>query len=119
LTGEQIDGSFDLSGQTYLVEAKWQGAKIGQAELLVFSGKIAGKAQWARGVFISISGFTDVGLQAFATGRQTNLICIDRRELELVLAGKIDLRQMIATKVRRAAEDNRAFIPATELFPQN
>ncbi len=28
LSGEQIDGSFDAGGQTYLVEAKWQGTKV-------------------------------------------------------------------------------------------
>jgi hypothetical protein len=31
LVGEQIDGSFKLDGQTYLVEAKWPGPPIGSA----------------------------------------------------------------------------------------
>jgi hypothetical protein len=31
LVGEQIDGSFKLNGQTYLVEAKWHGTPIGFA----------------------------------------------------------------------------------------
>jgi len=31
LVGEQIDGSFKLNGQTYLVEAKWHGRPIGFA----------------------------------------------------------------------------------------
>jgi hypothetical protein len=34
LVGEQIDGSFRLHGQTYLVEAKWHGPQIGFADLL-------------------------------------------------------------------------------------
>jgi hypothetical protein len=34
LTGEQIDGSFRLDGQTYLVEAKWHGPQIGFADLM-------------------------------------------------------------------------------------
>src|SRR3546814_4971297 len=32
LVGEQIDGSFKLHGQTYLVEAKWHGPQIGFAD---------------------------------------------------------------------------------------
>ena len=42
--GEQIDGSFELEGDIYLVEAKWHAAKIGVAELFTFQGKIDQKA---------------------------------------------------------------------------
>ena len=64
-TGEQIDGSFRLDGQTYLVEAKWHGPQIGFADLMTFSGKVGGKASWSRGLFVSNSGFTTEGLEAF------------------------------------------------------
>ena len=30
IVGEQIDGSFDLDGQTYLLEAWWEAKKTGQ-----------------------------------------------------------------------------------------
>ena len=41
LVGEQIDGSFKLHGETYLVEAKWHAGKTGQSDLLAFAGKVA------------------------------------------------------------------------------
>lgn len=44
LTGEEIDGSFRLDSQTYLVDAKWHGPQIGFADLMTFSGKVTGKA---------------------------------------------------------------------------
>ncbi len=50
LRGEQIDGSFILQGETYLVEAKWQSAPTGAADLHAFHGKIEQKAAWARGL---------------------------------------------------------------------
>jgi hypothetical protein len=75
LVGEQIDGSFRLHAETYLLEAKWQGPKVGFADLMAFSGKVAGRAAWARGLLDSNSGFTEDGLEAFGHGRQTNLIC--------------------------------------------
>jgi hypothetical protein len=111
LTGEQIDGSFEANGQTYLVEAKWESKRIGQAELLVFSGKISGKAQWARGLFVSFSGFTSEGLEAFARGKPTNLVCMDRFDLYFVLGGVATLADVLSRKQRRAAEENAAFIP--------
>jgi hypothetical protein len=116
LKGEQIDGSFQLGGDTYLVEAKWQNAKIGQNELLIFSGKVSGKAHWSRGTFISLSGFTDDGLEAFARGKQTNIICFNGLDLYHILGGAVTLTAVIVAKARRAAEANIAFAPVRTLF---
>jgi restriction endonuclease Mrr len=115
LTGEQIDGSFRLNAETYLVEAKWHGPQIGFADLMAFSGKVSGKAAWARGLFVSISGFTLDGLEAFARGRQTNLICMDGFDLYEVLSQRASLSAVFEAKARRAAETNRAYVPIREL----
>jgi hypothetical protein len=115
LTGEQIDGSFRLNTETYLFEAKWHGPQIGFADLMTFSGKVSGKAAWARGLFVSNSGFTMDGLEAFARGRQTNLICMDGLDLYEVLARRVSLTAVVEAKARRAAETNRAFVPVREL----
>jgi hypothetical protein len=118
LVGEQIDGSFKLQGQTYLVEAKWHGPQIGFADLMTFSGKVAGKASWSRGLFVSNSGFTADGLEAFSRGRQTNLICVDGLDLYEVLSRKVSLIDVLEEKARRAAETNRAFIAVRDLTLQ-
>ncbi len=115
LVGEQIDGSFRLQGQTYLVEAKWHGPQIGFADLMTFSGKVAGKASWSRGLFVSNSGFTADGLEAFSRGRQTNLICADGLDLYEVLSRKVSLIDVLEEKARRAAETNRAFVAVRDL----
>lgn len=115
VVGEQIDGSFKLQGNTYLVEAKWHGPPIGFADLMTFSGKVSGKASWARGLFVSYSGFTPEGLEAFSRGRQTNLICVDALDLYEVLSRKVSLVAVLEEKSRRAAETNRAFCPVREL----
>jgi hypothetical protein len=115
LVGEQIDGSFRLNGQTYLVEAKWHGPQIGFADLMAFSGKVSGKASWSRGLFVSNSGFTADGLEAFSRGRQTNLICADGLDLYDVLSRKVSLIEALEAKERRAAETNRAFVAVRDL----
>lgn len=115
LVGEQIDGSFKLQGQTYLVEAKWHGPQIGFSDLMTFSGKVSGKASWSRGLFVSNSGFTAEGLEAFSRGRQTNLICADGLDLYEVLSRKVSLITVLEAKERRAAETNRAFVAVRDL----
>lgn len=47
---EQIDGSFLLNNDTYLVEAKWHSSKTGNADPHAFHGKLDQKISWARGV---------------------------------------------------------------------
>ena len=117
LVGEQIDGSFQLGQDVYLVEAKWQADKTGETDLLSFSGKVDGKARWARGLFIGYAGFSDQGLEAFARGKRTSIVCMDGFDLCCVLDGKLDLPVVIERKVRRAGETNNAFVSVRDLFP--
>ena len=50
-----------------------------------------GKAQWSRGLFISYTGFTDEGLEAFARGKSTRIICTDGFDLHCVLKPQLEL----------------------------
>lgn len=117
LRGEQIDGSFELDSEVYLLEARWRNERAANSDLLTFSGKIAGKAQWSRGLFVSYAGFSEDGLQGFSHGRPTNLIGLDGLDLYHILSGTLDLREVLRRKARRAAETNRVFVPVRELFP--
>jgi hypothetical protein len=73
--GEQIDGSFLLANEIYLLEAKWQTKACDASDLRSFQGKIEEKAAWTRGLFISNSGFTEEGLAAFGRGKR--VVCMD------------------------------------------
>ena len=116
ITGEQIDGSVQLDGETYLIEARWRNSPSDAAQLYGLHAKVSGKAQWSRGLFIAVSGFTQDGLEALRTGKPTNLICMSGLDLLHVLEGTIDLSQVIRQKARRAAETNDAFVPVRDLF---
>ena len=114
LLGEQIDGSFELGQETYLLEAKWLNRKVGAAELHTFQGKVDQKASWARGLFISFQGFTDEGLHAFGRGKR--VIGIEGKDLYEALDRGIGVDRLIARKVRHAAETGAVFAPLAELF---
>lgn len=115
LKGEQIDGSFQLANETYLLEAKWQNAQSGVAELHGFHGKLEQKAAWARGLFISNSGFTDEGLEAFGRGKR--VICMDGYDLYELLSRNLSLGKVLERKVRHAAETGVLFARVRDLFP--
>jgi hypothetical protein len=112
--GEQIDGSFVLGGNSYLLEAKWQTALVGAAQLRAFEGNLGEKAPWARGLFLSYVGFSQDGLAAF--GRAKRTLCMDGYDLFEMLNRGLTLGKVLDTKARRAAETGLPFAPVRELF---
>jgi len=112
-TGEQIDGSFVLAGETYLLEAKWQNAQTPAADLYAFQGKLRARANWARGLFVSYSGFTQDGLTAY--GRGGSVVCMDGLDLHDALLGEIPLSHVLEQKVRRSVETGEVFARVRDL----
>lgn len=114
LVGEQIDGSFKFDGEFYLLEAKWHGPRTPAADLRNFHEKVQEKASWARGLFISNSGFTEEGLLAF--GRAKSIICMDGLDLWTMLERRIPLTEVLDRKIRHAAERGAVFCAVADLF---
>ncbi|SAU96511.1 Uncharacterised protein [Klebsiella pneumoniae] len=113
-TGEQIDGSFRLNDDFYLMEAKWHQNRTPAADLHVFEGKLSTKAKWARGVFISWMGFTDEGLTAFGKGKR--VICISGYDLYHSLSHGIALPDLLEAKLRHAAETGEPYAEFDRLY---
>lgn len=116
LQGEQIDGSIEFENHTYLIEAKYHATPVGQSDLLIFKSKVEGKATWSRGIFISISSFTEDGLTAFSRGRPTNLITFSGQDLFFIVDGRMSLDQAIRLKARRAAETGEVMVSVYQLL---
>jgi hypothetical protein len=115
ITGEQIDGSFELSSDVYLLEAKWQAKQTSPDDLLVFRRKVESKSTWTRGSFVSDSGFTEDGLTAFSKGKATNIIGMTGQDLFFILSGEISLQDAISLKARRAAETGEFYVSVYDL----
>ncbi|WP_262029898.1 restriction endonuclease [Microvirga sp. Mcv34] len=114
LVGEQIDGSFQLNGHTYLLEAKWHRARTDAGTLHAFQGKVSERPEWTRGLFVSFAGFTEVGLQAFTARR---IILADGMDIYDALARRLSIPDMIAAKIRHASEYRNPFERVRTLFP--
>ena len=115
LVGEQIDGSFVLGNDIYLLEAKWTNDLVDTATLRSFNAKVEDKARWSRGLLLSYSGFSSEGLTAFGRGR--SVICMDGRDLHDILSRRLDFAAVLAMKVRRAAETGQPFVRVDDLTP--
>ncbi len=96
--GEQIDGHFKYEKFDYLVEIKWTDEITKQKDLSIFDGKIRGKAQSTRGVFLSANGFDENAINKFS-GDSPRIILINGEDLALILGNSFTLFDAIKAKV--------------------
>lgn len=96
---EQIDGRIRFDGFDYLLEIKWEKDRTQFNDISVFDGKIERRARSTRGVFISMSGFTE-GAVTSIRNTQGRIILIDGREFAGILQGIETLTEVLARKVR-------------------
>jgi hypothetical protein len=115
IVGEQIDGSFELDHEVYLVEAKWTAKPCPEADLLVFRGKIEGKSKYTRGVLISVSGISPEAASAITQGKQPCFFVANGHDLTMILRGEIGLVEFLRRRQRILAEEGRVSVPFAEL----
>lgn len=96
--GEQIDGYLKFEGFDYLLEMKWTDGLTAQKDVTIFDGKIRGKAQSTRGVFISMNGFDNNVIVKFSND-SPRIILMTGEDLALVLNGSRGLYDVIYAKV--------------------
>lgn len=96
--GEQIDGHFKYEKFDYLVECKWEDGFIKQKDLSIFDGKIRGKAQSTRGLFLAANGFDENAIQKFS-GDSPRVILMTGDDLAMILNGQVLFYDAMKAKV--------------------
>jgi len=107
--GEQIDGSFRLGHEYFLLEAKWHTEPLTADDVYAFQGKVAGKLSGTKGVFISVSGFTGPTADALVKGKALNVLLFDENDIQNSLCPQCSFIQVLHAKLRAAAEEGVPF----------
>ena len=115
IVGEQIDGSFALDNEVYLLEAKWEKDPLPEDPLLKFRGVIEGKSSFTRGVLIAINGISDQAKDAITRGKQPNFFVLDGEHLMKVLTKEVALPELLLQAQRILAEEGLVYVPYLEL----
>lgn len=111
---EQIDGSFRLDTDDYIMEAKWRSAAVGREQADVFAAKVRSKGRNALGLFVSINGFTATFIDRFADS--TPFITMDGDDLFMVLDDRIRLDDALRVKRRHANDTGSCHYPVRSLL---
>jgi hypothetical protein len=115
VVGEQIDGSFELESQIYLLESKWEKHPLPEADLLVFRGKIEGKSTFTRGVFFALNDISVPARDAITRGKAPSFFVMNGHDLIMILSEAISLTEFLRKRVRLLAEEGRVYVPFSEL----
>ncbi|MFK0042424.1 restriction endonuclease [Paenarthrobacter sp. NPDC090517] len=116
--GEQIDGSFTLSGTDYILEAKWQAKPIAAGDVTEFAGKVTRRLDNTLGLFISMSGFQKSVPDLVARTGRHSVLLMDGGDLMAVLDRRIALDELITRKKRHAAETGDIQLSAWTILGQ-
>lgn len=111
--GRQIDGSLTLSGTTYLAELKFTTSPADPVAIGDFFKKVTDKADNTMGVFVSISGYTEVARKE-ASSAKTPLLLVDHSHLYLVLSGIMGMSDVIERIRRHASQTGEAYLAASD-----
>lgn len=119
VTGEEIDGSFILDRDTYLLEAKWIAEKVQAPALYAFRLKVAGKSAYTRGLLIAVEGFTPGAVTALGQGLEHRIILLDGAHLMRVLTGDAALPDLLRLAARHLEERGEPLLPHERMAELN
>jgi hypothetical protein len=109
--GEQIDGSFFWSGQTFLLEAKWVAKPLPASSIYSFKGKLDGKFHTTSGVFLSVNGYSEDVEDALKFGKSLNILLFCRNDIELIFNGELSFLNVLKFKLRQAGDTGSLLAP--------
>ena len=94
----QVDASFKWQQVHYRVELKWHDRKVGPEKIDTFRTVL--KTAEVRGVFVSMSGFTNEAiLNAYEIGKERTIILIDGDEIQDIFEGKTRFELVLERKI--------------------
>lgn len=113
--GEQIDGSFSLNNDEYLLEVKWRKDLTAINDLDAFAGKISRRLDNTLGLFISINGFSEDATLAFSGGKKL-MYLMDGNDLMGILEERITLPDLLRKKKRAAVQYGNIYLKIKDIL---
>lgn len=101
IAGEQLDGAIKYDGNYYLLELKWTATQADPKEIGHFFFKVEGKLG-ARGLFLSMNGFTKGAMASLPKGKSLNMLLLDGTHLANVIFGQYKFQELLEHAIRQA-----------------
>ena len=109
--GEQIDGSFFIWGQTFLLEAKWLKDPASASSLYAFKGKVDGKFHTTSGIYLSMKGYSNDAVNALRYGKSINVLLFTDDDLDYIIEKDVPFETVLKFKLRQAGDSGSPNAP--------
>jgi len=96
---EQIDGAFKFEGWYYIVECRWRKKLADGREVDGLSGQVSRSGKQTMGLFLSIKGWSKKVPEMLQQNPDKSVFLMKGDELEEILKGQIDLREVLKRKL--------------------
>jgi hypothetical protein len=116
--GEQIDGMLELGGRYLLLEARWRDKPSKPADIYGFQGKVHGRLNGTLGLFVSMNGFQQNIDRVLTKGKDIDIILCDGSDVDAAFKGDHLLRDVLRSKIRRAAQHGEVLFPYKTLIDE-
>lgn len=102
INGEQFDGAIKHEGHHYLIELKWTANSVAPIDVNHFYMKVLGKME-ARGLLISMAGFTPGVLDTLPKGKDLKLLLFNGLHIANVIFGQYDFAKLLNRAIGEAS----------------
>jgi len=110
ITGEQIDGAIKYGSHYYLIELKWTKSKAAHVEISSLYMKAEGKLD-ARGIFISMNGYSKEILQSLPKGKKLTTLLLDGNHFSNVIFGIYTFQELLEHALSHASLQGEIYCP--------
>ena len=117
--GEQIDGAFKLEGWHYIVECRWRKKLSDIRELDGLSGQVTRSGKQTMGLFLSINGWSDNVCPLLKQNPSKAILLMDGYDLRTALAGQVDLRELLLTKIVKLNLEAEPYYGVTQYMKEH
>jgi hypothetical protein len=94
----QTDVYASRGSDAYLIETKWQINPAGSPDVDEMRSRLGRQPPGVVGVLVTIAGITEEGLREIERQRERPILVVEDNEIESVLDGSTDLRQLLRAK---------------------
>lgn len=98
------------------VQAKWEKEPVSLDPIAKLSRRISQRFVGTRGVFLSMSGYTEDALSDMLRGQQPDMLLLDRTHFEAMLSGLFSPNDLFTELVDQASYRGEVYIPLTDLI---
>jgi hypothetical protein len=112
---DEIDVTFRIGPTRYLLEAKWLAKPQSGDAVTKLAGRIRQRLRGARGIVLSMSGYTKHAADVAQVGQQPEVLLLDRSHFEAMLSGLLPPDDLIKGLVTHTTRRGGVHVPLADL----